>query len=138
MIEAQSRRGRKKTFVLLEELLIPKHADVLANEIQDILFEWKKLDETDTILAFLFAALVDGKLTSAKYNYRTYHAAMREKFPDSKINIGYDWGEALYNAIISENFTYNTSISGTQIKRGRKYVADIKLRLLSAINPNIK
>mgnify|MGYP003294287792 FL=1 len=138
LIEAQSRRGRKKTFVLLEELLMPKYADVLAKEIQDILFEWKKLDDTDTILAFLFAALVGGKLTSAKYNYRTFHAAMREKFPDSNINIGYDWGEALYNAIMSEDFTYNISVSDAQIKRGRKYVTDIKLRLLSVINPNIK
>ena len=77
---------------------------------------------------------------NTEYNYRTFHAAMREKFSNYNISKGFDWAEAIYNAIMSddEEGNYNSTISGDQIDRGRKYAADIKLRLLSAINPNIK
>jgi type IV secretory pathway component VirB8 len=81
--------------------------------------------------------LVKGGLTNGDYSYRTFHAAMREKFSDYPIKQGYDLVEAIYSAIISEDFEYNINISDKQVKRGRKYTAYIKHRLLSAINPNI-
>ena len=119
-------------------MLHSEYTTSLTDEIKIILSEWKRLDETDTILAYTFAALVQGELINNDYNYRTFHAAMREKFPKYHINIGYDWAEAIYNAIITKDLDYNVSISEDQIKRCRKYATDIKLRLLSAINPNIK
>jgi hypothetical protein len=137
LLEVQGRRGRKSTFVLLEEMLPSEYVPILTTAIEKELSEWKKVDDTDTILAYIFAALVKGGLTNGDYSYRTFHAAMREKFSDYPIKQGYDLVEAIYSAIISEDFEYNINISDKQVKRGRKYTAYIKHRLLSAINPNI-
>lgn len=137
LLEVQGRRGRKSTYVLLEEMLPAESAPLLTNEISKILGEWKQVDDTDTILPYIFAALVLGNLTNSDHNYRTFHAAMREKFPDCNINKGFDWSEAIYNAIMSKDYGYNTNISEDQIKRGRKYTKRIRLRLLSLVNPNL-
>ncbi|MCF0187824.1 MAG: hypothetical protein HUJ98_15205, partial [Bacteroidaceae bacterium] len=137
LLEVQGRRGRKNTIVLLEEMLKPDYAPALTKRIQEELAEWKQAEDTDSILAYIFAALVQANLTNNDYNYRTFHAAMRERFPDYNISKGFDWAEALYNAIVSADFNYNTSVSNDQIKRGRKYAAGIRLRLLSTVNPNI-
>ena len=138
LIEVQGRRGRKSTYVLLEEMLPPEDTTTLIGEIQKVLSEWKQVDDADIILPYIFAALAMGGLTSGVYNYRTFHAAMREKFSDYSIKQGFDLAEAIYNAIISEDLEYNINISDKQIKRGRKYATYIKHRLLSAINPNIE
>ena len=138
LLEVQGRRGRKSTFVLLEEMLPTEHASILTDEIRKILQEWKQIEDTDSILAYIFAALVKGGLTNGEYNYRTFHAAMQEKFPDYHIKKGFNWVEALYNAIIDKDNECNIDISDDQIRRGRKYATDVKLRLLSAINPNIE
>ena len=87
-------------------------------------------------MAYIFAALVKGNLLCGEYNYRTFHAAVQEKFPDFHINKGYDWAEALCNAVLSDDLNYNINISEDQVKRGRRYATDIKLRLLSLVNPN--
>ena len=137
LIEVQGRRGRKSTYVLLEEMLPPEDATTLIGEIQKVLSEWKQVDDADIILPYIFAALVKGGLTNGDYNYRTFHAAMREKFPDYHISKGFNWAEAVYNAIVSEDNSGNLDVSDAQIRRGRKYATGIKLRLLSAINPNI-
>ena len=137
LLDAKGRRGRKSTFVLLEEMLPLEHTTILTGQIQKIFIEWKEADETDTILAYIFAALTKGNLLNSNYNYRTFHAAMREKFYDYHIKPGFDLAEAIYNAIIAENPDYNIIISDNQVKRGRKHTTDIKIRLQSAINPNI-
>ena len=137
LIEVQGRRGRKSTYVLLEEMLPPEDATTLIGAIKEVLSEWKRVDDADIILPYIFAALVKGGLTNGDYNYRTFHAAMREKFSDYSIKQGFDLAEAIYNAIISEDLEYNINISDKQIKRGRKYATYIKHRLLSTINPNI-
>ena len=137
LIEVQGRRGRKSTYVLLEEMLPPEDATTLIGEIQKVLSEWKQVDDADIILPYIFAAVVKGGLTNGDYNYRTFHAAMREKFPDYHISKGFNWAEAVYNAIVSEDNRGNLDVSDAQIRRGRKYATGIKLRLLSAINPNI-
>ena len=137
LIEVQGRRGRKSTYVLLEEMLPPEDATTLIGEIQKVLSEWKQVDDADIILPYIFAAVVKGGLTNGDYNYRTFHAAMREKFPDYHISKGFNWAEAVYNAIVSEDNSGNLDVSDAQIRRGRKYATGIKLRLLSAINPNI-
>ncbi|MDY2641040.1 MAG: hypothetical protein SOW01_01390 [Mediterranea sp.] len=62
---------------------------------------------------------------------------MREKFPNYRIREGFNWVEAVYNAIMSEDNSGNLDVSDAQIRRGRKYATSIKLCLLSAINPNI-
>lgn len=54
--EAKGRRGRRQTCVLIEEMLMPPHAEILANEIRNILTEWMEANGTDSILAYLFAA----------------------------------------------------------------------------------
>ena len=137
LLEVQGRRGRKSTFVILEEMLPPEEMPVLIGEIKKVLSEWKQVDDADVILPYIFAALVKGGLTNDDYNYRTFHAAMRERFPDYHIREGFNWPEAVYNAIVSEDNSGNLDVSDAQIRRGRKYARDIKLRLLSAINPNI-
>ena len=137
LLEVQGRRGRKSTFVLLEEMLSPEEVPVLIGEIKKVLSEWKQVDDADIILPYIFAALVKGGLTNGEYNYRTFHAAMREKFPNFHISEGFNWVEAVYNAIMSEDNSGNLDVSDAQIRRGRKYATGIKLRLLSAINPNI-
>ncbi len=137
LLEVQSSGGRKKKVVLLEEMLLPEDVPVLVAEIEKVLSEWKKIEETDSILAYIFAALVMGKLTNGEYNYRTFHSAIQEKFPNIHINKGFDWAEAVYNAIISKDSDGNLNISNAQIERARKYTTRIKIRLLSAINPNI-
>ena len=136
LLEVQGRRGRKSTYVLLEEMLSTEHVSILTDEIQKLLQEWKQLEDTDSILAYIFAALVKGNLLCGEYNYRTFHAAVQEKFPDFHINKGYDWAEALCNAVLSDDLNYNINISEDQVKRGRRYATDIKLRLLSLVNPN--
>lgn len=136
LLEVQGRKGRKSTFVILEEMLSTEHVSILTDEIQKLLQEWKQLEDTDSILAYIFAALVKGNLLCGEYNYRTFHAAVQEKFPDFHINKGYDWAEALCNAILSDGLNYNINISEDQVKRGRRYATDIKLRLLSLVNPN--
>lgn len=137
LLEVQGRRGRKSTYVILEEMLPPEDATILIGEIKKVLFEWKQVDDADIILPYIFAALVIGGLINGDYNYRTFHAAMRERFPDYHIREGFNWVEAVYNAIVSEDNSGNLDVSDAQIRRGRKYATGIKLRLLSAINPNI-
>ena len=137
LLEVQGRRGRKSAFVLLEEILPPEEVPVLIGEIKKVLSEWKQVDDADIILPYIFAALVIGGLINGDYNYRTFHAAMRERFPDYHIREGFNWPEAVYNAIVSEDNSGNLDVSDAQIRRGRRYARDIKLRLLSAINPNI-
>ena len=137
LLEVQGRRGRKSTFVLLEEMLPPEDVTILIGEIKKVLSEWKQVDDADIILPYILVALVKGGLTNGEYNYRTFHAAMSEKFPNFHINEGFNWVEAVYNAIVSEDNSGNLDVSDAQIRRGRKYARDIKLRLLSTINPNI-
>ena len=134
----EGRRGRTITIILLEEMLPAESVSILTTAIEKELSEWKQIEDTDTILAYILAALNTGELTNRKYNYRTFHAAMREKFPDYHINEGFDWAEAIYNAIITKKNGGNMSISKEQIQRGRELANIIKLRFLSAINPNIK
>ena len=137
LLDVQGRRGRKTTYVILEEMLPQEHIAVLIKEIGKVLSEWKQVDDTDSVLAYIFAALVEGGIADGEYNYRTFHAAMREKFPDYNISRGFDWAEAVYNAIIPNNDDSNLNVSEKHIVRGRKYARDIRLRLQSAINPNI-
>ena len=137
LLEVQGRRGRKSTYVILEEMLPPEDVTILIGEIKKVLSEWKQVDDADIILPYIFAALVIGGLINGDYNYRTFHAAMRERFPDYHIREGFNWPEAVYNAIVSEDKSGNLDVSDAQIRRGRKYATGIKLRLLSAINPNI-
>ena len=138
LLEVQGRRGRKSTFVILEEMQSPGDASILIDEIKNVLSEWKKVEDSDVVLPYIFAALVQGGLTNGDYNYRTFHAAMREKFPDHHIGKGFNWAEAVYNAITSNDYGGNIDVTDAQIRRGRKFVRDIKLRLLSVINPNIE
>lgn len=81
LLDVKGRRGRKVAYVLLEEMLLAEYVPVLIGCIEKEISEWKEFEETDTILAYIFAALVDG-FTNAEYNYRTFHAAIREKFPN--------------------------------------------------------
>lgn len=136
--EVKGRRGRRSTAVILEEMLFAETASILTVEIEKVLSEWKHLEGSDVILPYIFTALVWGNLTNDKYNYRTFHAAMQEKFPAHNINKGYNWAEAVYNAIISEDDDGNVDVSVSQIQRGKRHATDIKIRLLSAVNPNIE
>ena len=135
---AKGRRGRKVDSVLLEEMLLEENVEVITNEIEKQLSEWKEENKSDSILAYIFIALNEANLLNAKYNYRTFHAAVLEKFQNYEIKKGYDCTEALYNAIMKgTEEDSNLSISGTQIDNGKKIVRDIKIKLLSSLSSDV-
>ncbi len=135
---SKGHRGRKRVCVLLEEMLVQPHAERLTNEIQALLTEWKETNDTDSILAYLFAALNSCKLLNDSYNYRTFHTAILEKFPSLGFKPGFDWAEALYNAIISKDgYSYNLSLSENAIQKGREQAKLISIRLRTFLSPDV-
>ena len=60
--EAKGRRGRRQTCVLIEEMLMPPHAEILANEIRNILTEWMEANGTDSNHANIIAPLKNSNL----------------------------------------------------------------------------
>ena len=136
--ESKGRRGRKQVCVLLEEMLIQPHAELLTNEIEKILTEWMETNDTDSILAYIFAALTNGSLLNDTYNYRTFHTAILEKFPSLGFKSGFDWGEALYNAIVSERGNdYNLSLSEKTVQTGKEQAKLISIRLRTLLSPDV-
>lgn len=135
---SKGHRGRKRVCVLLEEMLVQPHAERLTNEIQALLTEWKETNDTDSILAYLFVALNSCKLLNDSYNYRTFHTAILEKFPSLGFKPGFDWAEALYNAIISKDgYSYNLSLSENAIQKGREQAKLISIRLRTFLSPDV-
>ena len=136
--ESKGRRGRRQVCVLLEEMLIQPHAELLTNEIEKILNEWMGTNDTDSILAYIFAALTNGSLLNDTYNYRTFHTAILEKFPSLGFKSGFDWAEALYNAIVSERGNdYNLSLSEKTVQTGKEQAKLISIRLRTLLSPNV-
>lgn len=136
--ESKGRRGRRQVCVLLEEMLIQPHAELLTNEIEKILTEWMEANDTDSILAYIFAALTNGSLLNDTYNYRTFHTAILEKFPSIGFKSGFDWGEALYNAIVSERGNdYNLSLSEKTVQTGKEQAKLISIRLRTLLSPDV-
>ena len=136
--ESKGRRGRKQVCVLLEEMLIQPHAELLTNEIEKILTEWMETNDTDSILAYIFAALTNGSLLNDTYNYRTFHTTILEKFPSLGFKSGFDWGEALYNAIVSERGNdYNLSLSEKTVQTGKEQAKLISIRLRTLLSPDV-
>lgn len=136
--ESKGRRGRRQVCVLLEEMLIQPHAELLTNEIEKILTEWMEANDTDSILAYIFAALTNGSLLNDTYNYRTFHTAILEKFPSLGFKSGFDWAEALYNAIVSERGNdYNLSLSEKAVQTGKEQAKLISIRLRTLLSPNV-
>lgn len=136
--EAKGRRGRKQVSVLLEEMFIPPHAELLTKETRNILTEWMETNGTDSILAYLFAALTSCNLLNDSYNYRTFHTAILEKFPDFGFKSGFDWAEALYNAIISDKgYDYNLSLSENAVQFGKEQAKLLGIRLRTRLSPDV-
>ena len=136
--ESKGRRGRRQVCVLLEEMLIQPHAELLTNEIEKILTEWMEANDTDSILAYIFAALTNGSLLNDTYNYRTFHTAILEKFPSLGFKSGFDWAEALYNAIVSERGNdYNLSLSEKTVQTGKEQAKLISIRLRTLLSPDV-
>ena len=136
--ESKGRRGRRQVCVLLEEMLIQPHAELLTNEIEKILTEWMETNDTDSILAYIFAALTNGSLLNDTYNYRTFHTAILEKFPSLGFKSGFDWAEALYNAIVSERGNdYNLSLSEKTVQTGKEQAKLISIRLRTLLSPDV-
>ena len=133
------RRGRKQVCVLLEEMLIQPYAELLTNGIETILTEWMETNATDSVLAYIFAALTNGGLLNDSYNYRTFHTAILEKFPSLGFKLGFDWAEALYCAIINEHgdYGYNLSLSEKTIQTGREQAKLMGIRLRTLLSPNV-
>ena len=136
--ESKGRRGRKQVCVLLEEMLIQPYAELLTNEIEKILTEWMETKGTDSVLAYVFAALTSCNLLNDSYNYRTFHTAILEKFPSLGFKPGFDWAEALYNAIVSEHdYDYNLNLSEKAIQTGKELAKLINIRLRTLLSPNV-
>ena len=136
--EAKGRRGRKQVSVLLEEMFMPPHAELFTKEIRNILTEWMETNGTDSILAYLFAALTSCNLLNDSYNYRTFHTAILEKFPDFGFKSGFDWAEALYNAIINEHdCDYNLSLSEKTVTKGKEQANLIGIRLRTLLSTDV-
>ncbi len=136
--ESKGRRGRKQVCVLLEEMLIQPYTELLTNEIEKILTEWMETKGTDSVLAYVFAALTSCNLLNDSYNYRTFHTAILEKFPSLGFKPGFDWAEALYNAIVSEHdYDYNLNLSEKAIQTGKELAKLINIRLRTLLTPNV-
>lgn len=136
--ESKGRRGRRQVCVLLEEMLIQPYAELLTNEIEKILTEWMETKGTDSVLAYVFAALTSCNLLNDSYNYRTFHTAILEKFPSLGFKPGFDWAEALYNAIVSEHdYDYNLNLSEKAIQTGKELAKLINIRLRTLLSPNV-
>ncbi len=136
--EAKGRRGRKQVCVLLEEMFMQPHAELLTKEIRNILTEWIETNGTDSILAYLFAALTCCNLLNDSYNYRTFHTAILEKFPDFGFKSGFDWAEALYNAIINKyGYDYNLSLSEKAVLTGKEQANLISIRLRTLLSSDV-
>ena len=136
--ESKGRRGRKQVCVLLEEMLIQPYAELLTNEIEKILTEWMETKGTDSVLAYVFAALTSYNLLNDSYNYRTFHTAILEKFPSLGFKPGFDWAEALYNAIVSEHdYDYNLNLSEKAIQTGKELAKLINIRLRTLLSPDV-
>ena len=135
---SKGHRGRKQVCVLFEEMFIQPYAERLTKEIQALLTEWKETNDTDSILAYLFAALTSCKLLNDSYNYRTFHTAILEKFPSLGFKSGFDWAEALYNAIINKDgYNYNLSLSENAIQTGREQAKLISIRLRKILSTDV-
>ena len=114
--EANGRRGRKQVSVLLEEMFMPPHAELFTKEIRNILTEWMETNGT----------------------YRTFHTAILEKFPDFGFKSGFDWAEALYNAIINEHdCDYNLSLSEKTVTKGKEQANLIGIRLRTLLSTDV-
>lgn len=136
--ESKGRRGRKQVSVLLEEMLIQPHTELLTNEIKVILTDWMETNGTDSVLAYIFAALTSSSLLNDSYNYRTFHTAILEKFPSIGFKPGFDWAEALYNAIVSEyGYDYNLSLSEKAVQTGKEQAKLIGIRLRTLLSPDV-
>ena len=85
-----------------------------------------------------FAALTSSSLLNDSYNYRTFHTAILEKFPFIGFKTGFDWAEALYNAIVSERGNdYNLSLSEKAVQTGKEQAKLISIRLRTLLSPNV-
>ena len=72
------------------------------------------------------------------YNYRTFHTAILEKFPDFGFKSGFDWAEALYNAIINEyGYDYNLSLSEKTVTKGKEQANLIGIRLRTLFSSDV-
>ena len=130
-------------------MFMPPHAELFTKEIRNILTEWMETNGTDSILAYLFAALTSCNLLNDSYNYRTFHTAILEKFPDFGFKSlekfpdfgfksGFDWAEALYNAIINEHdCDYNLSLSEKTVTKGKEQANLIGIRLRTLLSPDV-
>ena len=136
---SKGRRGRKQVCALLEEMLIQPYAELLTNGIETILTEWMETNATDSVLAYIFAALTNGGLLNDSYNYRTFHTAILEKFPSLGFKFGFDWAEALYCAIINEHgdYDHNLNLSEKTIQTGREQAKLMGIRLRTLLSPNV-
>ena len=136
--ESKGRRGRKQACVLLEEMLIQPYAELLINEIQIILTEWMETNGTDSVLAYIFAALTNGGLLNDSYSYRTFHTAILEKFSSLGFKSGFDWAEALYSAIVNEHgYDYNLNLSERTIQTGKEQAKLMGIRLRTLLSPDV-
>ena len=136
LMDLKGRRGRRDTCLLLEEMICPEYRDQIIMEMDKMIAEDKQFNDTDSIFAYIFAALDKCQLLNDKYSYRSYHNALREKFPQYVIKMGFDHAEALYHALTNRK-DYNISITGKQIKQAEKHVRDIVVRFRMLMSPDI-
>ena len=136
LMDLEGRRGRRDICLLLEEMICPEYRDQIIIEMDKIIAEDKQFNDTDSIFAYIFAALNKCQLLNDKYSYRSYHNALREKFPQYEIKMGYDYAEALYHALTNQE-DYNTSITGGQKKQAEKHVSNIVVRFRMLMSPDV-
>lgn len=120
-------------------MLIQPYAELLTNGIETILTEWMETNATDSVLAYIFAALTNGGLLNDSYNYRTFHTAILEKFPALGFKFGFDWAEALYSAIINEHgdYSYNLNLSEQSVRLGKEQAKMMSIRLRTLLSSDM-
>ena len=93
---------------------------------------------TDSVLAYIFAALTSDDLLNDSYNYRTFHTAILEKFPSLGFKSGFDWAEALYNAIVNKHgYDYNLNLSEKAVLTGKEQAKLMSIRLRTLLSPDV-
>ena len=136
LMDLKGRKGRRDICLLLEEMILTQYVNPIIEDVDKIISEWKRFNDSDSILAFIFTALYECELLNEKYSCRIFHNAMLEKFPQYHLKKGYDHAEALFHALTNKG-DYNISITADQIEYGRKQTENIRLSFKIIMSPHV-
>lgn len=95
--EAKGKNGRRRSILLLEEIIREDFVDKIIPVIASFLNDNRKSEGNDMILVSVLLALENTDTFYDGVLYPTFHHAMIEKFPEFDINAGYRKAQDRYN-----------------------------------------